>query len=98
MGLDPRAGARHDEPLPEHSAETAHSHWLTRGVAGIGAASLLADLRHEVPTALLPSPLTTTLRAPAAALGLIEGVADALAGVARFGGGALADDPVGAGR
>jgi MFS family permease len=67
--------------------------WLTPGVRGIGAASLLADLGHEVPTALLPSLLTTTLGAPASALGLIEGVADGLAGVARLGGGALADDP-----
>ena len=67
--------------------------WLTRGVAGIGAASLLSDLGHEVPTSLLPSFLTTTLGAPAAALGLIEGIADGCAGVTRFGGGALADDP-----
>ena len=67
--------------------------WLTRGVGGIGTASLLADVGHEVPTALLPSLLTSTLGAPAAALGLIEGVADALAGGARFVGGALADDP-----
>ena len=67
--------------------------WLTKGVGGIGSASLLADLGHEVPTALLPSLLTTTLGAPAAALGAIEGVADALAGGARFVGGALADDP-----
>ncbi len=47
--------------------------WLNRGVAEIGGASLLADLGHEVPTALLPSFLTVTLGAPAAALGLIEG-------------------------
>jgi MFS family permease len=67
--------------------------WLSPGVRGIGAASLLSDLGHEVPTALLPSLLTTTLGAPASALGLIEGVADGLAGVARLGGGALADDP-----
>jgi MFS family permease len=67
--------------------------WLTPGVRGIGTASLLADLGHEVPTALLPSFLTATLGAPAAALGVIEGVSDGLAGAARFGGGALADDP-----
>jgi MFS family permease len=67
--------------------------WLTRGVAGIGGASLLADVGHEIPTALLPSLLTSTLGAPASALGIIEGVSDALAGVARFGGGALADEP-----
>jgi MFS family permease len=67
--------------------------WLTAGVAGIGTASLLADLGHEVPTALLPSLLTSTLHAPASALGVIEGIADGLAGAARLGGGALADDP-----
>lgn len=60
---------------------------------GIGLASLLSDLGHEVPTALLPSFLTSTLGAPAAALGMIEGVSDGLAGVARVAGGALADDP-----
>jgi MFS family permease len=67
--------------------------WLTPGVAGIGTASLLADVGHEVPTALLPSLLTSTLRAPAAALGVIEGVSDGLAGLARLAGGAIADDP-----
>ena len=64
----------HGEPPTE--TERA---WLTRGVAGIGRASLLADLGHEIPTALLPSFLTSTLGAPAAALGLIEGIADGLA-------------------
>jgi hypothetical protein len=36
-------------------------------VGGIGTASLLADVGHEIPTALLPSLLTATLDAPAAA-------------------------------
>jgi MFS family permease len=67
--------------------------WLTPGVRGIGAASFLADAGHEIPTALLPSLLTATLGAPALALGLIEGVADGLAGAARLAGGAIADDP-----
>src|SRR6188474_1303548 len=67
--------------------------WLTPGVRGIGTASLLADLGHEVPTALLPSLLTSTLGAPASALGLIEGLSDGLAGATRFAGGPLADDP-----
>ncbi len=68
--------------------------WLTAPVAGIGVASMLSDLGHEVPTALLPSFLTSTLGAPAAALGLIEGVADGASGVAKLVGGGLADDPV----
>ena len=67
--------------------------WLTPGVRGIGAASFLSDLGHEVPTALLPRLLVSTLGAPAAALGLIEGLADGLAGLMRLLGGALADDP-----
>lgn len=37
--------------------------------------------------------VTATLGAPAAALGLIEGISDGLAGAGRFVGGALADDP-----
>lgn len=67
--------------------------WLTPGVRGIGVASLLSDLGHEIPTSLLPSLLTSTLGAPASALGLIEGISDGAAGIARFAGGALADDP-----
>ena len=67
--------------------------WFTRGVRAVGAASFLSDLGHEVPTALLPSFLTSTLGAPAAALGLIEGFADGAGGIARLAGGALADDP-----
>jgi MFS family permease len=73
--------------------DAAPPQWLTPGVRGIGTASLLADLGHEVPTALLPSLLTSTLGAPASALGLIEGLSDGLAGAARFAGGPLADDP-----
>lgn len=67
--------------------------WLTPGVGGIGTASFLADVGHEIPTSLMASFVTTTLGAPAAALGAIEGISDGLAGAGRFVGGALADDP-----
>lgn len=81
-------------PMSEDADTTsAGQPWLTPGVAGIGGASLLSDLGHEVPTSLLPNLLTSTIGAPAAALGLIEGIADGLAGLCRLGGGALADDP-----
>ena len=79
--------------VDQEPGETASPQWFGRGVAGIGTSSFLADLGHEVPTSLLPSLLTVTLHAPASALGLIEGISDAAAGVARFAGGALADDP-----
>jgi MFS family permease len=78
--------------MSEPATET-QERWLGPGVAGIGTASCLADVGHEVPTALLPNLLTVTLGAPAAALGLIEGVSDGLAGAARLAGGAIADDP-----
>ena len=63
--------------------------WLGPGVAGIGTASFFADVGHEIPTALLPNLLTATLGAPAAALGLIEGISDGLAGAVRLAGGDL---------
>jgi MFS family permease len=66
--------------------------WLTSGVAGIGGASFLSDVGHEVPTSLLPS-LVAGFGAPAAALGLIEGLANGASGIAKLVGGPLADDP-----
>lgn len=86
----PPSGESRDE---RDEAVAGEETWLTPGVRGIGAASLLSDAGHEVPTSLLPSFLTATLGAPASALGLIEGVSDALSGAAKLGGGALADDP-----
>jgi MFS family permease len=70
----------------------SRTEWFTPGVRGIGAASLFSDLGHEVPTALLPR-FVSSLGGSAAILGVIEGIADGLAGLARLGGGALADDP-----
>lgn len=73
--------------------DTRQKPWLTKSVGGIGATSFLSDLGHEIPTALLPSLITSTLGGSASALGVIEGISDGLAGVAKLGGGALADDP-----
>lgn len=81
------------EPSTSASGSARRREWLTPGVGGIGTASFLADVGHEIPTALLPSFVTTTLGAPAAALGLIEGIAEGAAGTGRFVGGALSDDP-----
>ena len=50
--------------------------WLNRSVIGMGITSFLSDAGHEMVTTLLPTFLTL-IGAPAAALGLIEGVADA---------------------
>ena len=77
-----------DEPV----RSAIEAPWFTPGVRAVGVASFLSDAGHEIPTSLLPSFLTSTLGAPASALGLIEGIADGAAGLAKLGGGALADD------
>ena len=66
--------------------------WLTRGVGSVGLASFFSDSGHEIATAILPSFVTHTLRASASALGLIEGISDALTGVAKLIAGPLAND------
>ncbi|MGH9638870.1 MAG: MFS transporter [Candidatus Acidiferrales bacterium] len=66
--------------------------WFTRGVLGIGLASLFSDWGHEAATAILPTFLIT-LGAPAFALGVIEGVADGLSSFSKLAGGWIADRP-----
>jgi MFS family permease len=61
-----------------------------RGVLGIGLGSLLSDTGHEMATAALPGFLRS-LGAPAAALGAIEGVADAALSASKVAGGIVAD-------
>jgi MFS family permease len=78
------------EQLEQH--ERTHRGWLTRGVLGVGLASFFSDAGHEITTAVLPSFVTSTLRASAGALGVIEGISDALTGVSKLVGGSLAND------
>ncbi len=66
--------------------------WLTRGVASVGLTSFFSDSGHEIATALLPTFLISTLHASAASLGLIEGVSDALTGVAKLVSGPWSND------
>jgi len=66
--------------------------WLTRGVLGIGLASLFSDWGHEAATAILPA-FIASLGAPAVALGVIEGIADGLSSFAKLAGGWIADRP-----
>jgi len=63
-----------------------------RGVLGIGLGSLLSDTGHEMATAALPGFLRG-IGAPAAALGAIEGVADAALSASKVAGGVVADRP-----
>ncbi|MDQ6615787.1 MAG: MFS transporter [Actinomycetota bacterium] len=61
-------------------------------VVGIGLGSLLSDTGHEMATAALPGFLRG-LGAPAAALGVIEGIANAALSASKVAGGVIADRP-----
>jgi len=74
------------------SAPPRSNRWLTRGVLGIGLASLFSDWGHEAATAILPA-FIASLGAPAYALGVIEGVSDGLSSFAKLAGGWIADRP-----
>lgn len=64
--------------------------WLNRTVAGAGITSALGDFCYETTTVILPGFLAV-LGIPAAALGLIEGVADAVASFTKMVSGYIAD-------
>jgi MFS family permease len=72
--------------------------WLSRGVLSVGLASLGSDSGHEMTTSLLPTFLSTTLHSGAGALGVIEGVSDALVGLSKLAGGPIAAEPSRRGR
>jgi MFS family permease len=59
----------------------------------VGAASFFSDAGHEIATAVLPAFLTGVLGGSAATLGLIEGLSDALLGLAKLVSGPLANQP-----
>jgi MFS family permease len=64
--------------------------WLNRNVFAFGLTSLLSDFCHEMATAVLPQ-FIQAIGASAAALGFIEGVADALSSFAKLGAGYHSD-------
>ncbi len=72
---DPTSGAQFISP--------PRSSWLNRTVLGIGLASLVSDVGHEMATAALPVFLAS-IGGNAAALGLIEGLADGLSSFAKL--------------
>ena len=64
--------------------------WLNRNVVGLAVNRFLSDLGHEAGTSILPLFLAA-IGAPAAALGLMEGVADGLSSFTKLLGGWLGD-------
>ncbi|MFI5339520.1 MAG: MFS transporter [Candidatus Methylomirabilales bacterium] len=75
------------ETLPLVATE---ERWLNRNVVGMGVASLLSDWGHEMATAILPAFLAV-IGVPAAALGAIEGIADAVSSFVKLGAGWYTD-------
>jgi hypothetical protein len=69
-------------------SRTSVGRWLNRNVAGMALASFFSDFGHEMATAILPMFLVS-VGASAAALGIIEGVADATSSFAKLGAGWL---------
>lgn len=64
--------------------------WFNRNVFGFGLTSLLSDFCHEMATAILPQ-FMQVIGSSAAALGFIEGVADALSSFVKLGAGFHSD-------
>lgn len=78
-----------DSPASVDSSEPT-ARWLNRNVVGMTATSFLSDLGHEMATSILPAFLAV-LGAPPAALGAIEGIADATSSFVKLGTGWLSD-------
>ncbi len=72
------------DPIPKARS------WLNRTVVDVGVTSALGDFCYETTTVILPSFLAV-LGIPAAALGLIEGAADAVASFTKIVSGYIAD-------
>jgi MFS family permease len=64
--------------------------WLNRNVIGMGITSFLSDASHEMATAVLPGFLAV-IGAPPSALGLIEGVSDAVSSFVKLWSGWISD-------
>lgn len=81
------------QQTPSDRERNREPRWFTVGIGSVGATSFFSDTGHEMVTSVLPAFVIGTLGGSAAALGAIEGCADALTGLSKLAGGPLADDP-----
>src|SRR5713101_3653691 len=79
-----------EERIAEASIPPRPKQWLNRNVIGMGFTSLLSDAGHESATAVLPAFLSIIGASPIA-LGVIEGMADAVASFVKLGAGWYSD-------
>lgn len=75
---------------PPVAPSTPPKGWLNRTVVGVGITSSLGDFCYETTTVLLPG-FIAVLGIPAAALGIIEGIADAVASFTKMVSGFIAN-------
>jgi MFS family permease len=71
-------------------AEPAPRRWFNRTVIGAGVTSAFGDLAYETTNVIIPGFLAA-LGAPAACLGMIEGIADAVASFTKLAAGYISD-------
>lgn len=76
-----------DPPTPTSAKSLP---WLNRTIWGMAATSFLSDLGHEAQSTILPT-FMAALGLPPAALGTVEGVADAAASFIKLGAGWFSD-------
>lgn len=76
--------------LQKHVTSPQRQSWFNRTVIGAGVTSALGDFCYETTTVILPGFLAV-LGIPAAALGIIEGIADAVASFTKMLSGYIAD-------
>jgi MFS family permease len=76
--------------LANSTKQEKPKHWFNRTVVGAGITSALGDFCYETTTVILPGFLAV-LGIPAAVLGIIEGVADAVANFTKMVSGYIAD-------
>lgn len=80
----------HSDGVPSTVVDSPGRHWLNRTVVGAGVTSALGDFAYETSNVLLPGFLAV-LGVPAALLGIIEGLADALASFTKLAAGYISD-------
>jgi len=77
-------------PITPAEQTPVAGHWLNRNVFAFGLTSLLSDFCHEMATAILPQ-FIQAIGVSAAALGFIEGTADAVSSFIKLGAGYHSD-------
>jgi MFS family permease len=87
----PLSGLPGDAASVAGGGEQARRGWLTRNLKVVSGISFLQDTASELLYPILPILLTTVLGAPAAAVGIVEGIAEGIASLAKVSAGRLAD-------